>query len=290
MTNTIRLKITCFLLLFTVLLIKDILDLAWHLATRMKFGTWEQNWDLYGTISGLWSQLGPSPKFGTSLVALHCTSEQARSVIQIDHTLVSVTCNPQAARELITDFFLNFQGAEAMTGNDTCLQFQVKARSKSWWQTKFNFFLNTSDLEKLKSWLQGWKAKTWEENRIIRLVVPPTEEALRHIVHGIREKYSLTSAQTSARQMVDLPNIQNVTSFSYQLLNIPPGVLQSIEVIGCPPPKFGQPLVDLICSGMVQLPNYQSYIKETKSERGMEPYDTCAMIVSSLADRYEPNM
>ena len=70
MTNTIRLKITCFLLLFTVLLIKDILDLAWHLATRMKFGTCEQNWDLYGTISGLWSQLGPSPKFGTSLRAL----------------------------------------------------------------------------------------------------------------------------------------------------------------------------------------------------------------------------
>ena len=70
MTNTIRSKITCFLLLFTVLLIKDILDLAWHLATRMKFGTCEQNWDLYGTISGLWSQLGPSPKFGTSLRAL----------------------------------------------------------------------------------------------------------------------------------------------------------------------------------------------------------------------------
>ena len=70
MTNTIGLKITCFLLLFTVLLIKDILDLAWHLATRMKFGTWEQNWDLYETISGLGSQLGPSPKFGTSLRAL----------------------------------------------------------------------------------------------------------------------------------------------------------------------------------------------------------------------------
>ena len=47
MTNTIRLKITCFLLLFTVLLIKDILDLAWHLATRMKFGTCEQNWDFF---------------------------------------------------------------------------------------------------------------------------------------------------------------------------------------------------------------------------------------------------
>ena len=64
MTNIIRLKITCFLLLFTVLLIKGILDLAWHLATRMKFGTCEQNWDLYGTISGL------SPKFGTSFKVL----------------------------------------------------------------------------------------------------------------------------------------------------------------------------------------------------------------------------
>ena len=60
MTNTIRLKITCFLLLFTVLLIKDILDLAWHLATRMKFGTCEQNWDLFGTISGLLYQWGPN--------------------------------------------------------------------------------------------------------------------------------------------------------------------------------------------------------------------------------------
>merc|ERR1712012_649995 len=59
-----------FLLLFTLLLIKDILDLAWHLATRMKFGTCEQNWDLYRTISGLWSQLRPSPKFGTSLRSL----------------------------------------------------------------------------------------------------------------------------------------------------------------------------------------------------------------------------
>ena len=53
MTNTIKLKITCFLLLFTVLLIKDILDLAWHLATRMKFGTCEQNWDLYWTETKL---------------------------------------------------------------------------------------------------------------------------------------------------------------------------------------------------------------------------------------------
>ena len=51
-------------------MIKNIWDSAWRLATRMKFGTCEQNWDLYGTISGLWSQLGPSPKFGTSLWAL----------------------------------------------------------------------------------------------------------------------------------------------------------------------------------------------------------------------------
>ena len=64
MTNTILLKITCFLLLFTELLIKDILNLAWHLATWMKFETREQNWDLYGTISGL------SPKFGISFKVL----------------------------------------------------------------------------------------------------------------------------------------------------------------------------------------------------------------------------
>ena len=47
-----------------MLLIKDIWNFPWHLATRMKFGTCEQNWGFYGTISGL------SPKFGTSFKAL----------------------------------------------------------------------------------------------------------------------------------------------------------------------------------------------------------------------------
>ena len=55
MTNTIRLKITCFLLLFTVLLIKDILDLAWHLATRMKFGA-----SRIGTYMGPFQGFGPN--------------------------------------------------------------------------------------------------------------------------------------------------------------------------------------------------------------------------------------
>ena len=30
-----------------------------------------QNWDFFGTKFGLWSHLGPSPKFGTSLERLH---------------------------------------------------------------------------------------------------------------------------------------------------------------------------------------------------------------------------
>ena len=41
------------------------------LASCHKDEIWgEQNWDLYGTISRLWPQLGPIPKFGTSLRAL----------------------------------------------------------------------------------------------------------------------------------------------------------------------------------------------------------------------------
>ena len=37
-------------------MIRDKWDLAWRLATRMKFRTCEQNWDLYETISGLFSE------------------------------------------------------------------------------------------------------------------------------------------------------------------------------------------------------------------------------------------
>ena len=70
MTNTIRLKITCFLLLFTVLLIKDILDLAWHLATRMKLGPSRIGTYMMGPFQGFGPNWGQSPKFGTSLRAL----------------------------------------------------------------------------------------------------------------------------------------------------------------------------------------------------------------------------
>ena len=34
-----------------------------------------QNWDFFGTKFGLWSHLGPSPKFGTSLEGLKNTFE-----------------------------------------------------------------------------------------------------------------------------------------------------------------------------------------------------------------------
>ena len=36
-------------------------------SNNMIFGTCMQNWDFFGTKFGLWSHLGPSPKFGTSL-------------------------------------------------------------------------------------------------------------------------------------------------------------------------------------------------------------------------------
>ena len=38
-----------------------------HKKIHQKFGTLRQNWDFIGTNLGLWSQLGLSPKFGTSL-------------------------------------------------------------------------------------------------------------------------------------------------------------------------------------------------------------------------------
>ena len=33
--------------------------LPWHPGVRVKFGTNKQKWDFFGTISGLWSELGP---------------------------------------------------------------------------------------------------------------------------------------------------------------------------------------------------------------------------------------
>ena len=72
-----------------------------------------------------------------------CNGGSTGSVITIDRTLISVTCSPQVANNLIADFFLRFQNVSDIAGNNSCLQFQVKARATAWWQTKFSFFLTT---------------------------------------------------------------------------------------------------------------------------------------------------
>merc|ERR1711936_697588 len=40
-----------------------------------QFGTCMQTWDFFGTKFGLWSHLGPSPKFGISLKRLDMVEE-----------------------------------------------------------------------------------------------------------------------------------------------------------------------------------------------------------------------
>ena len=42
-----------------------ILAILSFIEIKLKFGTWRQNRDFFGTFFALWSHLGPSPKFGT---------------------------------------------------------------------------------------------------------------------------------------------------------------------------------------------------------------------------------
>ena len=53
-----------------MLLINDISDLALLLVKRTRFWTCKQNLNLFGTIFGMCSQLGPIPKLGTTPVRL----------------------------------------------------------------------------------------------------------------------------------------------------------------------------------------------------------------------------
>ena len=46
---------------------------------KLKFGTWRQNRDFFGTFFALWSHLGPSPKFGTLSERLNVKPGKRRS-------------------------------------------------------------------------------------------------------------------------------------------------------------------------------------------------------------------
>ena len=42
-----------------------ILAILSFIEIKLKFGTWRQNRDFFGTFFALWSHLGPRPEFGT---------------------------------------------------------------------------------------------------------------------------------------------------------------------------------------------------------------------------------
>ena len=50
-----------------------ILAILSFIEIKLKFGTWRQNMDFFGTFLALWSHLGPSPEFGTLSERLHIT-------------------------------------------------------------------------------------------------------------------------------------------------------------------------------------------------------------------------
>ena len=47
-----------------------ILAILSFIEIKLKFGTWRQTRDFFGTFFALWSHLGPSPEFGTFLERL----------------------------------------------------------------------------------------------------------------------------------------------------------------------------------------------------------------------------
>ena len=59
-----------------------------------------QNWDFFGTKFGLWSHLGPSPKFGTSVERLtifklpyHSEAPVANFFLRISAKILSISKN-----------------------------------------------------------------------------------------------------------------------------------------------------------------------------------------------------
>ena len=119
--------------------------------------------------------------------------------------------------------------------------------------------------------------KTPEEN----------DDSWKKILNGVQEKKGLITSSFENDKEYPCPHTKPLC-YATKALKGPNGVIDSLTCVGFPRQEASFMRLELICAAMTQIPNFQTFLKDTKWERGMEGNDIHGIILSALSQKYSP--
>ena len=102
----------------------------------------------------------------------------------------------------------------------------------------------------------------------------------------------MTIMDPSKKDMTNLPSLEhNSYKFAFNAFNVSADcqVHHTLEKFGCPLPPANQLVIEMVLNAMKQLPDYQSFIKDTKTLRDAEPSDLPCTLLSALSQCFTPS-
>ena len=102
----------------------------------------------------------------------------------------------------------------------------------------------------------------------------------------------MTIMDPSKKDMTNLPSLEhNSYKFAFNAFNVSTDcqVHHTLEKFGCPLPPANQLVIEMVLNAMKQLPDYQSFIKDTKTLRDAEPSDLPCTLLSALSQCFTPS-
>ena len=213
------------------------------------------------------------------------------NVVLHDHQRLSISIDPDICLSLLPDFFSCFQNDNEIKPHG--LVFEVKVKNPLYWQTKIRFLMDRSQEKELEQWLNDGQFVVRKKDCIGRFCLPDMGgPAWARAKEAFSAQRGMTIMDPVKKDLTNLPSLEhNVLKFAFNAFNVPTDcqVHNTLETFGFPLPPANQLVIEMVLNAMKQLTDFQTYVKDTKTLRDIEPTDLPCTLLSGLSQCFTPS-
>ena len=206
-----------------------------------------------------------------------------------NYNLFSISITPEMGQEFFEAFGSLFSPEDYAISRGECgLIFEIKLRAPQYWQVKIRILLNAACRTKLEELILK-RHLVANKRSCVEIISQPdkNDNSWKRILHGVQEKKGLITSSFPSDKEYPCP-LTKPLSYATTALQGPSGVIDTLSCVGLPRQEATLLRLQLICAAMRQIPDFQTFLKDTKWERGMEGDDLHGIIISALSQKYSP--
>ena len=203
--------------------------------------------------------------------------------------IFSVSIVPEMGQDFLEAFGSVVTQEDYEISREDCgLIFEIKLVASQFWQIKIRILLNSASKNKLEELILGKHLVVKERSFVEKIIhLDTNDKNWMRILYGVQEKKGLSTSNSLSDKEYPCP-LTKPLCYSTSALQGPHGVMDTLKCVGLPRQEATLLRLELIAAAMRQMPDFQTFLKDTKWERGMEPDDIHGILIFALSQNNAP--